>query len=284
MHLAKSVKPNPTDTKELGLVVGLQILKNVLGTDYLHYGWWDGGMEVHCINLGKAQQVYAEYLFDLIPQGTQRILDVGCGSGRTAVELVSRGYNVECISPAQYLTEHARALLADSATVHHGKFEDVEPGTTFDLILFSESFQYIALEHSLPKARRLLNPGGSILICDFFRQDDVEGHSPIGGGHGLRDFWHAVDRNGLTVAFQEDITKYVAPTVDVYNTVTMQVVQPVYYGLRGLLQERFSLLAKLIFWKYRKKLEKIETKHFAGSRTAENFAKYKRYLAVLLKV
>ncbi len=273
-----------TDTKELGLVVGLEFFKHVLGTDYLHYGWWEEGVEVHCTNLRVAQDEYTRRLLEQIPEGAHTILDVGCGSGRTAKVLSDAGYQVECISPSAYLTENAQELLGDAVQVHHARFEDVDIRSKYDVVLFSESFQYIGLDHSLSKARSLLNESGSILICDFFRQDDVQGNSPIGGGHSLREFYQKVDQYGYTVTKNEDITNKVAPTVDIYNALTMHVVRPVYYGLLGLLRERFALLARIIFWKYRKKLEKVESKHFSGQRSAANFCRYKRYLTVALKI
>jgi hypothetical protein len=120
------------------------------------------------------------------------------------------------------------------------------------------------------------------LICDFFRIDGVEGQSPLGVGHSLSDYRQAIATNKLIVAHEEDITEFVSPTVDIFNTITMHVVRPVYYGLLDLMRERLRLLAQLAFWKYRKKLDKVEQKHFTGERNAENFRKYKRYLTVRL--
>ena len=60
---------------------------------------------------------------------------------------------------------------------------------TFDLCLFSESFQYIPAKIALKKAKELLNKGGQILVADCFRSDvkhSSHNRRP-GGGHPLSE-------------------------------------------------------------------------------------------------
>jgi hypothetical protein len=75
----------------------------------------------------------------------------------------------------------------------------------------------------------------------------------------------------------------VAPTIDLVNGVTMEVVAPLYADLMALFRDRFPTLAKLVLWKYKKKVRKIEAKHFQGQRSGANFSKYKTYLTLLLR-
>ena len=49
---------------------------------------------------------------------------------------------------------------------------------SYDLILCSESFQYLLLEKSISKIKQYLNREGYLLICDFFKRD-VPGKSPV---------------------------------------------------------------------------------------------------------
>jgi SAM-dependent methyltransferase len=270
------------DSREIGLVAGLRLMNHLFHTDYLHYGYWNEGVKVDVLNLKHAQKTYSEFLYGFIPPGIVTILDVGCGSGRVAYELIQRGYRVDCISPSQRLTEFAWGLLGDSARIYRGRFEDVEIKDRYDLVLFSESFQYIKMNASLPLAATYLNPGGHIIVSDFFRNDGLEG-SPIGGGHSLLEFRKLLKTYSLSVIREENITDRVAPTMDLVNGVSMEVVRPLYEDLKALLRDRFPLLAKLILWKYRRKLHKLENKHFTGARSAESFRKYKTYLTLLLQ-
>ena len=66
---------------------------------------------------------------------------------------------------------------------------------TYDLILFSESFQYIRLEESLQKVQKLLTANRYLLICDVFHKN-VEGKSPMRGGHRL-DYFEKIHASSL---------------------------------------------------------------------------------------
>ncbi len=97
------------------------------------------------------------------------------------------------------------------------KFEDFETADRFDVCLFSESFQYIAVDQSLPKANTLLRQGGVIIIADCFRSENFvreDLNHKVGGGHALQLFQDAVPRHRFVVTFEEDITAAVAPSVD----------------------------------------------------------------------
>ena len=53
--------------------------------------------------------------------------------------------------------------------------------------LFSESFQYLEPGRGLAGAAALLNEGGHVLLCDFFKLPSEE-RSPIGGGRVFSEF------------------------------------------------------------------------------------------------
>lgn len=88
------------DSKEVGLIAGLNLLNFFLGTRDLHYGLWQDDLEVCIQNLPAAQQRYSDFLINHIPAGVKRILDVGCGAGGLASELLARGFEVEGVSPS----------------------------------------------------------------------------------------------------------------------------------------------------------------------------------------
>jgi len=271
------------DSKEIGLVAGLRFMNHFFKTDYLHYGYWADELPVEMANLKQAQQEYSKKLFEFIPPGTSHILDVGCGSGRVAFELLEMGHEVDCISPSAKLTEFAAELLGQRVRIFRGRLEELQLERKYDMVLFSESFQYIEMSDAFSKSLSCLAPGGSIVVSDFFRNDGVEGKSPLGGGHSLMEFRELLSRFDLQVMREENITDRVAPTIDLVNGITMEVVEPLYRDLIALFRNRFPLLAKLVLWKYRKKLAKIENKHFKGERSGANFRKFKTYLMLVLK-
>jgi 2-polyprenyl-3-methyl-5-hydroxy-6-metoxy-1,4-benzoquinol methylase len=269
-------KNRKVDSKEVGLEIGLIFFKHFLKTEYLHYGLFSNGLETDITNLAKAQQNYADFLMSHIPEGTKTILDVGCGSGKFASELIKKGYSVEAVSPGTILTNHARTILGNKVNIYQSKFEDVKTDKKFDLILFSESFQYIPVNNSFTNALNFLNPGGHIMICDFFRTE-APGTSPLGGGHSFKEFESQVKNFNVKLIKEQDITKETAPTIDLVNSLSMEVILPIYNLVFLLLEDRFAWVAKFIKWKYKKKLDKMQNKHFKGERSGANFMKYKTY-------
>ena len=275
-------KAKKIDSKEVGLDIGLNLFRFFFDSEYMHYGYWEPGVEVKAVNLKKAQESYSRFLFSHIPEGVKTILDVGCGSGKVAEELVSAGYRVSCVSPPSLLTTRAAERLDDMAEVTQCAYENFSSPLTFDLILFSESYQYIDMEKGFRRSLELLKPGGYILLCDFF-QTEAEGTSPLGGGHRLKDFYSILSEKPLTIIEDIDITDFTAPTMTLVNQLTMEVALPSILLLAQLARDKYPLAYRFLTWRLRKKIEKNRRKHFEGRRNAENFKKFKNYRLVLLR-
>ncbi|TNF90082.1 MAG: class I SAM-dependent methyltransferase [Gammaproteobacteria bacterium] len=273
------------DSREVGLVAGLNVLNFFLGTRDLHYGLWQDDLEVCIQNLPEAQRRYSDFLISHIPDGVSRILDVGCGAGGLASELRQRGYIVEGVSPSPLLSEAARQQAGADFKIHQGRFEDVsfDDNDKFDLVMFSESFQYITLDSVLDNAKRRLNPGGYILICDFFKTG-APGRSVIGGGHPIRKFMVALERSGLEVLADEDITRETAPNLDIVDQMGRELFYPTFKLIGYTFDSNHPWLSKLFRWKYKKKLRKINRKYLSGERHGDNFARHKVYRLLLLRV
>ena len=134
---------------EFGLALGLVAGRFALDMQDLHYGYWTEDLELTPQNMARAQARYTDELMADIPAGVRSILDVGCGAGNTARKLLDRGYEVDCVSPNEWLTAEARKVLGNRARVFESKFEDVKLDRTYDLILFSESFLFMKAEQAL---------------------------------------------------------------------------------------------------------------------------------------
>ena len=267
-------------SREVGLKIGWICGEYFLKLDHLHYGYWPDDLDVDITNLRRAQDEYVKFFTSHIPEGVKTILDVGCGAGRVARKLISMGYEVDGVSPNAYLTEQARKSVGEKGRILHCKYQNMETDKRYDLIMFLESFQYISLQSALDNTVRFLKPGGHMLICDTFKKD-VEGESRQKGGHELSNFLTRVEACPFKLIEDIDITEQTAPTMDLLNDVLVNVGQPVMDSVNDLLADRYPTLYKLVSWKFRDELEKANKKYSGGSRTAEQFKKFKSYRLML---
>ena len=277
------------DTRAVGLEAGCALAKWLTGKEHMHYGLW-AGLEPVAANLGAAQEAYSQRLMSLFPEGRLRILDIGGGAGETAKRLIAMGHRVEIVVPSAFLAGRCREN-APEAVVHEAMFEEARVTGPFDLCLFSESFQYIPLDQSLPRAKALLAPGGAIVIGDVFRRLDGDWlknpHRTVGGGHVVESFLAAAAKEGLAVEAQIDVTDEVAPSIDVeqafFNVLGV--------GLSGMDRElrrhrpllrrlAVGILGRLMGERRRKSLVRRLT---GDDRTAEAFRRSNRYLLMRLR-
>ena len=132
--------------------------------------WRESVPEVDDVDYGLdvwEQRAYGELL-----KRSDRILLVGCGSGRDLIPLVELGYNVTGLDPVPELVDLARANLAKrglSATVHAGFVETWDISDAYDVVLFSGAcYSYVRPSSvrvsTLRRIRTRLPEGGRIII------------------------------------------------------------------------------------------------------------------------
>jgi SAM-dependent methyltransferase len=264
------------DSKELALACGFLLGRHFFGLEDLHYGYWQADEPADMLHLGTAQARFSEFLLAHIPARAKSVLDVGCGSGKVAEQLIGRGHQVDCVSPGPFLTALARKRLAGAADVFECRFEEFETTRRYDVVLFCESFQYVSLNESLRRAVALLNPGGHMVIADFFRTD-AKGYSPLAGGHYLRAFYEQVAAMPFTCQSDVDITREAAPTVKIVNDIAVETVRPICEMARHYLRTNRPWLSRIVHWLLRHRLAKLEKKQFAGKNTPEAFCRFKSY-------
>ena len=283
-------------SRELGLVLAQQILD----VQDLHYGLWDPDLELSLGNIALAQQRYTEMILQqmdalLADHPAPCILDVGCGTGHMLQLMIERGYAVDAVNPSVHLNQQVRVRLAAmphaDSTLFESDFESLPLSACrqrYDLLLFSESFQYIPLPEIFEKSPLLLKTGGQLLICDFFKTDahcdGAEGDRSFSGGHLLGPFYEYVKAAPFTLLLDEDLTPRISPNIALLDEWLSQRLLPASRSLDTFLRGSYPRLTWLIKWLARHKLERLRYKYFSGHRNQAVFEKYKSYRLLVLQL
>src|SRR5712692_1686076 len=89
----------------------------------------------------QRRAVFLRWIDELAPARGERLLELGCGAGLTAVTLAQRGVVVDAVDAVPGMVEHARRVAAEAgvghtlhATVGHGHHLAFPDGT-FQLVL-----------------------------------------------------------------------------------------------------------------------------------------------------
>jgi len=276
-------KKNKVGSRSIGLDIGLTIGRFFLKTEDLHYGYWPDEKEADIQNLAEAQKAHSQFIIEHIPDRTKSILDVGSGSGNLALKLLNLGYAIDCVIPSEFLAEQVAEKLGDRSKIHICGFEKIDDFKKYDLILFSESFQYVKLGESLIKIVKMLNLSGHLLICDFFRRD-VPGKSPMGGGQSWRGFQETIANHPLNLITDIDITNETSPTIDLFAKFNTDVAAPIAEMSDEYLIDHYPNITKLLKWKFKKRLDKIHNIYLSGSVNGESFKQFKEYHLLLYKM
>lgn len=282
------------DSREFGLVIAQQLAD----VEDLHYGYWDPDVPPTFDRLKEAQERYSRMLIEVLEghAGTGlHVLDVGCGTGRLMAELLAAGHTVDGVIPAPYLErrvhERINALQPERCPrVFACLFEEMPEECLrpdYDVVLFSESFQYVALDESLRRVSRLLRPGGIALVSDFFKTehhgDGGPGDKSFGGGHRLNDFHAALERHGYAILRDDDITRNTSPNLELIDRLLRTRIGPALGTVDQFLSSSRPWLYGSIKWLLRRRIRRLHFKYFSGHRSKGTFERYKSYRVFVLR-
>jgi len=245
------------------------------------------------------------------------ILDVGCGTGISTEILISKGYNVECLSPDLYNQKVINEKFKGAVKFHLTKFEEFSTEKKHDIILMSESSQYITLKKLFEKCKGLLNKDGYLLISDYFRKEAtgyyrncavlsrfLEAQESINTLPQmdtektqkdsvkfceilwLRSFLDEAEKNGFKILKSEDITENVLPTLLIGEQYYKKFVVPITEALISLANDEIPMITNIAKFFFRRKIKKIaEDIHIKNPEklNPEKFRQNIRYMIYLFQ-
>jgi SAM-dependent methyltransferase len=104
------------------------------------------------------------FLTSRIPNGAE-VLEIGCGEGQVACELLRHGYRVTGLDSDPEVIARAQGRGVPAVV---GSWPEFGGSVSFDAIAFTRSLHHISpLREAIGRARELLRPRGSLLIEDF---------------------------------------------------------------------------------------------------------------------
>ncbi|HEY9833249.1 MAG TPA: methyltransferase domain-containing protein [Stenomitos sp.] len=228
---------------------------------YLHYGYWETlpvpPEELTIGRLRMAQEAYAAKLLDFIPKGTHTVLDVGCGIGGNAAYLIERGFTVEGLAPDPFQQERFLQCTHGQAIFHLTNFENFKATHPYDLILLSESSQYMAAVDIAQGAANLLSGGGYLLLADMMRSDASYKEGIFSNCHVVTELHTALQQAGFRLVKSEDISAQILPTIDLYVDTFRRFGMNTINYIADLIAIAVPPLHKLLRWIFRRWVKKL---------------------------
>ena len=105
----------------------------------------------------------------------------------------------------------------------------------------------------------------------------------MGGGHHWAAFKKIIEKSSLIKISDDDITDGTAPTVDFLDQFCQDVLKPVGSMTYEYMLSNYPKITKILMWKFKGRLEKINKRYISGDVNGESFKKYKTYRLLLYK-
>lgn len=203
---------------------------------YVHWGYWENPKKADRSRegfLAAMERLNNELLLAADLKDHQTVLDAGCGFGGTLREIQSRWKDMNLvginIDPRQL--EIARKQVPGVSFIEGDACALPFQASTFDRVLAVECiFHFPSRLQFLKEARRVLKPGGLIVLSDFvprkpggskscigkmIGQQIQKGYGPLGGDWGDGDYNAMALAANLRLIIDKDITTNTLPTYPV---------------------------------------------------------------------
>ena len=97
-------------------------------------------------------------------------------------------------------------------------------------------------------------------------------------------FGAALQASGLEVLEDKDITRETAPNLDIVDQMGRELILPSFKLIGYAFSSNHPWLAKIISWKYARKIRKMQRKYMSGERNGESYSRFKVYRLLLLRM
>src|SRR5688572_8923923 len=140
-------------------------------------GHYDGIVNWGFLHSGSFYRRWVQKRYGLKPG--HRVLDVACGTGLVAFEaakILGSAENITCLDPSAGMLSVARKKLA--ATFVQGRAEALPfPDNSFDFLTMGYALRHVMdLETTFREYRRVLRPGGTVLILEVTKPSSSVGN------------------------------------------------------------------------------------------------------------
>ncbi|WP_373537614.1 class I SAM-dependent methyltransferase [Microcoleus sp.] len=254
---------------------------------YLHYGYWKSlPVPAEDLTIGRlrfAQQAYTDKLLDFIPKEIKTVLDVGCGIGGNAAYLLDRAFAVEGLAPDPFQQQRFLKCTGDRAIFHLTKFEDFQATHSYDLVLLSESSQYMSAVDIAKGAAAVLNPGGYLLLADMMRSNPNYTEGMFSNCHVVKELNAALLQAGFALVKTEDISTHILPTIDLYVDSFRRYGLNTMIYVADLISIAVPPIHKFLRWIFRRWFKKLVVEGLEASKLFEEHLCYEIQLWQLIE-
>lgn len=135
------------------------------------------------------------------PRGPVRVLDVGCGNGALLMQLGGRVAHGVGVDASAGMIDRARRRAADRPDLEFVRVHGPElpfPDASFDVVTSLLSFRYLDWDPLMNEVRRVLRPGGRLLIVDMVTAPVRWRETPRLLAGKAREYAGRVRRRGFT--------------------------------------------------------------------------------------
>lgn len=116
-------------------------------------------------------QRYSKLLLNEIPNGLEKILDIGCGTGEFTKKVAAKAKDVIGIDIAPQMISEAKSRHpAENIKYILQDFDTMEEDELYDCIISIATFHHLSLDKALPKIKNMLKPNGILIVLDLYER------------------------------------------------------------------------------------------------------------------
>lgn len=197
---------------------------------------------------------YHRLLLRQLPEGCDRVLDVGCGSGMFAAKAAEHVTRVDALDQSPTMIDRARRRVPDNVTCTVADVVETRPSPdTYDAVVSISALHHMDLADTLPVLSNALRPGG-VLAVIALPKTDLRREWPIelaatATHHALGGFFLVRQSLGFRIPYATDPADDVMPVNLSPALTTREVAETAAAVLPGAQVRRLLLWRYLLTWR-----------------------------------